>query len=72
MEQTLTHLHELLGHVRTETGKVIIGQPTVIDQALIVILTGQHALIDAPEDVVRRGERALRVRVRPRRGGRPR
>jgi MoxR-like ATPase len=53
MEQTLTHLHELLGQVRAETGKVIIGQPTVIDQALIVILTGQHALIEGAPGVAK-------------------
>ena len=32
--------------VREEVGKVIIGQPDAIDQALIVILTGHHGLIE--------------------------
>ncbi len=53
MEQNLTQLHDLLGRVRVETGKVIIGQPSVINQALIVILTGQHALIEGAPGVAK-------------------
>lgn len=53
MEQNLTQLHDLLGRVRHETGKVIIGQPAVINQALIVILTGQHALIEGAPGVAK-------------------
>ena len=53
MEPHLTQLHDLLGRVRAETGKVIIGQPAVINQALIVILTGQHALIEGAPGVAK-------------------
>lgn len=53
MEQNLTQLYELLDRVRDETGKVIIGQSSVINQALIVILTGQHALIEGAPGVAK-------------------
>jgi len=36
----------LLGNVRREIGKVIIGQETMIDMSLIAILTRHHALIE--------------------------
>jgi MoxR-like ATPase len=44
-----THLDELkdtLQRARAEVKKVIIGQETVVDAALIAIFTGQHALIE--------------------------
>ena len=53
MEPNLTHLHELLHRVRAEAGKVIIGQPAVMNQALMVILTGQHALIEGAPGVAK-------------------
>ncbi len=53
MESSLSALHELLTRVRGETAKVIIGQPAVIEQALIVILTGQHALIEGAPGVAK-------------------
>lgn len=39
-------LKEILNTVRNEVANVIIGQNDVIDKALIVIFTGQHALIE--------------------------
>src|SRR5579883_1617793 len=39
-------LHEVVRAVRQEIRKVIIGQDQVIEQALIVIFSGQHALIE--------------------------
>src|SRR5437763_16657037 len=38
-------LKEVLTQAREETAKVIIGQSEVIESALIVIFTGNHALI---------------------------
>lgn len=46
MNANLDKLMSLLERVRREVGKVIIGQTAVVDQALIVIFTGQHALIE--------------------------
>jgi MoxR-like ATPase len=39
-------LRQVLSEARQEVGKVIIGQHDVIDKALIVIITGNHALIE--------------------------
>src|SRR6266404_349845 len=41
-----TRLKETLGFARQETAKVIIGQQEVVDKALIVIFTGNHALVE--------------------------
>jgi MoxR-like ATPase len=46
MNANLEKLTSLLERVRREVGKVIIGQDAVVDQALIVFFTGQHALIE--------------------------
>ena len=46
MTERLEHLHQILDATRQEVSKVILGQDDVIDQALIVILTRQHALIE--------------------------
>ena len=46
MNANLEKLMSLLERVRREVGKVIIGQTAVVDHALIVIFTGQHALIE--------------------------
>jgi MoxR-like ATPase len=40
------HIKDLLQRARIEVRKVIIGQEAVIDQALIAIFTGSHALIE--------------------------
>jgi MoxR-like ATPase len=39
-------LQEVLGRIREETAKVIIGQEEVVELALATILSGQHALIE--------------------------
>jgi len=46
MSNELTQLVDLLEKIKTEVGKVIIGQREVIDRVLMVVLTGQHALIE--------------------------
>ena len=46
MTERLERLRRILDDARNETRKVILGQDAVIDQALIVILAGQHALIE--------------------------
>ena len=46
MTERLEHLHQIVETTRSEIGKVILGQDDVIDQALTVILSRQHALIE--------------------------
>jgi len=46
METNTDGLKETLARARNEISKVIIGQETVIDHALIAIFTNQHALIE--------------------------
>jgi len=46
MTERLEQLHQILEATRLEASKVILGQAEVIDQALIVILARQHALIE--------------------------
>jgi MoxR-like ATPase len=46
MTERLEQLHQILEATRQEASKVILGQANVIDQALIVILARQHALIE--------------------------
>ena len=46
-------LKEVLTQAREETGKVIIGQADVIEKALIVIFTGNHALIEGVPGVAK-------------------
>jgi MoxR-like ATPase len=46
MNANLEKLMPVLERVRREVHKVIIGQKDVVDQALIVIFTGHHALIE--------------------------
>ena len=49
----LDQLKSLLAAARAEVGKVIIGQAAVVDQALIAIFTGQHALIEGVPGVAK-------------------
>jgi len=49
----LEQLKETLARAREEIGKVIIGQARVIDQALIVIFSSQHALIEGVPGVAK-------------------
>lgn len=46
MEESVNTIQQTLEQVCAEVGKVIIGQRTVVDQALIAILCGRHALIE--------------------------
>jgi len=48
-----TKLKETLAAARAEVGKVIIGQHDVIEKALIVIVTGHHALIEGVPGVAK-------------------
>ncbi|MBI4325019.1 MAG: MoxR family ATPase [Chloroflexi bacterium] len=49
----LDPLKEVLARARQEIGKVIIGQADVIDQALMVIFTGHHALVEGVPGVAK-------------------
>ena len=53
MAANVEQLKETLARARQEIGKVIIGQKGVIDQALIVILTGSHALVEGVPGVAK-------------------
>ena len=53
MNANLEKLTSTLEDVRSEVRKVIIGQDDVIDQWLIVIFTGQHALIEGVPGVAK-------------------
>src|ERR1700721_91410 len=53
MTPRLEQLHETLAATRAEVGKAILGQGHVIDVALIVILTRQHALIEGVPGVAK-------------------
>ncbi|MCX7824783.1 MAG: MoxR family ATPase [Verrucomicrobiae bacterium] len=46
MNTDIHQLTETLTRARQEVAKIIIGQSEVVDQALIVILTGHHALVE--------------------------
>jgi len=46
MTEQLEQLHQIINSTRAEVAKVILGQRNVVDQALIVILSRQHALIE--------------------------
>src|SRR5579872_4967175 len=46
MNANLEQLTHMMNAVRAEVRKVIIGQDNVVDQCLVVIFTGQHALIE--------------------------
>jgi MoxR-like ATPase len=51
--EALDSIQNIAARTREEVGKVIIGQDDVIDQALIVILTGNHALIEGVPGVAK-------------------
>jgi MoxR-like ATPase len=53
MMPSLDQLNQVLAAARAEVAKVIIGQTEVVDQALIVIFTGQHALIEGVPGVAK-------------------
>ncbi len=43
--QSVAHLKEACGRIKSELGKVIVGQEAVVEQVLIAILTRSHALL---------------------------
>jgi MoxR-like ATPase len=53
MNANLERLTSVLADVRREVGKVIIGQEKAIDEALIVIFTGHHALLEGVPGVAK-------------------
>src|SRR2546426_9537589 len=53
MNQNIDRLKEVLGRAREEVGKVIIGQNEVVEKALVVIVTGHHALIEGVPGVAK-------------------
>ncbi len=53
MEYNLDQLQEVLARTRSEIAKVIIGQQAVVDQALVTIFAGQHALIEGVPGVAK-------------------
>jgi len=46
-------IKDVLARARREVGKVVIGQQRVIDQALIAIFTGNHALVEGVPGVAK-------------------
>lgn len=46
MTESLDQVKAALAEARVEIGKVIIGQHSVVDHALIAIFTGQHVLVE--------------------------
>src|SRR5258706_3270355 len=53
MNADVDRLKETLTCARAEVGRVIIGQTEAIDRSLIVIFTGQHALIEGVPGVAK-------------------
>ena len=53
MNASLEQLQSALARVKTEVGRVIIGQDEVIRQCLVVILTRNHALIEGVPGVAK-------------------
>jgi len=49
----LDRLKDILARAREEVSKVIIGQADVVDQALIAIFTGNHALVEGVPGVAK-------------------
>lgn len=53
MNEQIERLQDVLNRTRGEIAKVIIGQRSVVDQALITIFAGQHALIEGVPGVAK-------------------
>ena len=53
MTQRLEQLHAILNQARAEVRRVIIGQDEALDQALVVVLTNQHGLIEGVPGVAK-------------------
>jgi MoxR-like ATPase len=46
LNEAISQIHKVLAQVRQEVAKVIIGQSEAVDQALIAIFAGRHALVE--------------------------
>jgi MoxR-like ATPase len=53
MDAVTEHLLEVLARARAEVARVIIGQREAVDRALVVIVTGQHALVEGVPGVAK-------------------
>ena len=53
MDVSVPQLPDVLARARAEAAKVIIGQQRVIDESLIVIFTGSHALVEGVPGVAK-------------------
>ncbi|MBD3420652.1 MAG: AAA domain-containing protein [Chitinivibrionales bacterium] len=53
MEWNIEQVGTLLEQIRQEVGKVIIGQKELVDACLVVIFSGQHALIEGVPGVAK-------------------
>ncbi|KAB2666103.1 MAG: MoxR family ATPase [Verrucomicrobia bacterium] len=53
MDNTVSQLKDTLARARAEVAKVIIGQPDVVDLALVAIFTNNHALIEGVPGVAK-------------------
>ncbi len=53
MNEHLTELQEFLNRAKLEVAKVIIGQEAVVEQTLIAIFTGSHALVEGVPGVAK-------------------
>ena len=53
MNRSTDRVKEVLGAARKEVSKVIIGQQDAVDKSLIVIFTGNHALIEGVPGVAK-------------------
>ena len=52
-ERQFEQLQDVLRRARAEVGKVVIGQAAVVDQCLVAIFTGGHALIEGVPGVAK-------------------
>jgi MoxR-like ATPase len=50
---TLEQMHQLLAEARQEISRVVIGQHEAVDRALIVVLCGQHGLLEGVPGVAK-------------------
>ena len=53
MTENTDQLKQVLTDARREVGKVVIGQPEVVDKALIAVFTGSHALVEGVPGVAK-------------------
>jgi MoxR-like ATPase len=53
MDSEIKELNAILENARREVGKVLIGQEAVVDQALVAVVTGNHALVEGVPGVAK-------------------